>query len=125
MLSPKLIGLFILIVALFFGHAEAADTITIDLGGTPVVLSVNATNKTLLTRLLTKENVRRAARTPPLVALTLEAFARDLIVDMFRGYKVQTQGEEHVDACTAFKALSTAAQQTIITQLGGVSPCPS
>ena len=111
-------------IALAISVAHAADTITIDLGGTPVVLSVNATNKALLTRLLTRENARRAAQTPPLAALTLEQYVRDLIVDMVRGYKVQSAGQDHVDACATFNTLTAAQQNTIITQMGGTSPCP-
>lgn len=51
-------------------------------------------------------------------------FTRDLLVDMFKGYKMQVAGEEHVDACTTFKALTAAQQTTIITTLGGTRPCP-
>lgn len=106
------------------GEAYAADSITTDLGGTPVVLPIAPATKALLTRLLARENARRAAQSPPLVALTLEQYVRDLIVDMVRGYKVQSAGQDHVDACAAFKTLSGAEQATIMTQLGGVSPCP-
>ena len=109
---------------LLAGSVHAADQITIELGGTPAVLSVNATNKALLTRLLTRENARRAVQTPPLVALRLEQYVRDLIVDMVRGYKVQSAGQDHVDACATFKGLTATQQNTITTQLGGVSPCP-
>ena len=112
------------IVLLVVGSAYAADTISIDLGGTPVVAPVNAANKAMLTRLMARENTRRAAQSPPLVALTLETFTRDVIVDMMRGYTVQSAGQDHIDACTAFKILSGANQATITTQLGGVSPCP-
>ena len=89
-----------------------------------MVLSVNATNKTMLTRLLTRENARRAAPSPPLIALSLEEFVRDLLVDMVRGYRVQSAGQDHVDACAAFKLLNQTGQTNIITNLGGHSPCP-
>ena len=112
------------ILPLLAGPGHAADQITIELGGTPVVLSVTAMNKAVLTRLLTRENARRAAQTPPLAALTLEQYVRDLIVDMVRGYKVQNAGQDHVDACVTFKTLTAAQQNTIITQMGGTSPCP-
>jgi hypothetical protein len=104
--------------------AHAADAVTIDLGGTPVVLAVNATNKAMLTRMLTRENTRRAAQAPPLAALTLEEFVRDLVIDMVRGYRVQSVGLDHIDACTKFKTLTAAQQNTIITTLNGNSPCP-
>ena len=112
-----------LLLMLWPGTSQAADSITIDLGGTPVVLSVNAANKDLLTRLLGKENARRATQSPPLSALTLEQYSRDLMVDMFRGYKIQYAGEEYIDACTTFKALLAADQQSILTLLGGMNPC--
>ena len=115
-----LLGLSVLLTSV----ASAVDTIAIDMGGTPVVLSVNTTNKAMLTRLLIRENTRRAAQSPPLTALTLEEFERDLIVDMFRGYKVQSAGQDHVDACVTFNGLSAAQQQTILTTLLGNSPCP-
>jgi hypothetical protein len=102
----------------------AADTVTIDLGGTPIVMPINATNKALLTRMLTRENARRVAQTPPLPAVTLEVFVRDLVVDMIRGYKVQNAGFDYIDACDRFKTLTGAQQNTIITQLNGNSPCP-
>ena len=104
--------------------SEAVDTVTLDFGGTPVVMDVNATNKAMLTRLLTRENARRAAQSPPLAALSLEEFMRDLIIDMVRGYKVQSAGQDHTDACATFKSLAPAAQATIVARLGGVSPCP-
>lgn len=104
--------------------AHAVDTITIDLGGTPVVLSVNATNKALLARLLTRENARRAAQVPPLAALTLEQYVRDLIVDMVRGYKVQSAGQDYLDACATFQTLTAARQAVIVAEMGGTSPCP-
>jgi hypothetical protein len=106
--------------------AFAVDTVTIDLGGTPSVLSVNAVNKAMLTRMLTRENNRRAALTPPLAALTLEQFVADLVVDMMRGYKQQTAGNDHQDACTRFGNLTAAQQATIIARAewGGFSPCP-
>ena len=114
---------FILIV-LAASMVYAVDDVTISFGGTPVVLPVNAANKVMLTRLMTRENARRTAQSPPLTALTLEEFVRDLIIDMVRGYRVQSAGQDHVDACVTFKALSGAQQTTIMTQLGGVSPCP-
>ena len=114
----------VMLVFLLPRLAEAVDTVTVDFGGTPTVLSINAANKTLLTRMMTQENARRAAKSPPLAALTLADFVRDLIVDMVRGYKVQTAGQDHVDACTTFKALSAGAQATLVTQFGGTSPCP-
>lgn len=123
----RLLHTFILSLCLALllpSFSAAVDTITIDLGGTPLVMPVSTTNKTMLARLLTRENARRAAQLPPLAALTLEQYVRDLIVDMVRGYKVQSAGQDHVDACTAFKALSGVEQTTITTQLGGVSPCP-
>lgn len=104
--------------------ACAIDQISIDLGGTPLVMPINATNKALLARLLTRENTRRVAQSPPMAALTLEQHMRDLIVDMVRGYKVQNDGQGHVEACATFKTLTAAQQTTIITQMGGASPCP-
>lgn len=114
------IFLFLLSV---LGYAQV-DTIAINLGGTPVNLSVSATNKTVLTRMLTRENVRRAAQNPPLTALTLEQYVRDVIVDAFRGLAIQAGGFDHIDACVAFKALTAAQQTTITTNLGGNNPCP-
>ena len=102
----------------------AGEGITVDLGGTPVGLRINAANKTLLTRLLTRENVRRAAQTPALDVLTLEQYVRDLIIDMVRGYAIQTAREDSIDACAAFKILAETDQQVIVMQLGGKSPCP-
>ena len=116
--------LSLVLILLTASMAHAINDITIDLGDTPVALNLNAANKAMLTRLMTRENARRAAQSPPLVALTLGEFVRDLIVDMVRGYKVQSAGQDHVDACVAFKALSAAAQAAIVTQVGGTSPCP-
>ena len=116
--------LSLVLILLAANLVYAVDTITINMGGTPVILSMNATNKTMLTRLMTRENARRAAQLPPLVALTLEEFVRDLLVDMVRGYKVQSAGQDHVDACATLKALSATEQNTIIAQMGGTSPCP-
>lgn len=121
----KLIALTSLLFVLLCGSAgEAADSITVDLGGTPVVLPINAANKALFMRLMARENTRRAARVPPLAPLTVEAFVRDLIVDMVRGYQVQSTGQDYEDACAAFRALSGANRAAILTQLGEVSPCP-
>lgn len=106
--------------------AQAADQITVDITGTPVAVSVSAPNKALITRLMTKENARRAAEDPPLAALTLNEFTRDLLVDMFRGYKVQVAGEAHQDACARFRALTPAQQLTELARAawGGDAPCP-
>ena len=116
--------LSLILVLLAASMVYAVDDVTISLGGTPVVLSVNATNKAMLTRLLTRENARRAALSPPLAALTLEQYVRDLIVNMVRGYKVRSAGEDHTEACTVFKTLTGTEQNTIIAQMGGTSPCP-
>ena len=93
----------------------AADSITIDMGGTPIVLPVNATTKAMLTRRCDKLAPGNAS---------LEDCVKVLIVDMFRGYKVQTANLDYTDACTTFKTLSVVQQNTIITQMGGTSPCP-
>jgi hypothetical protein len=116
----------IVLVLLTSLTANAVDTVTIDLGGTPSVLSINAVNKALLNRMLIRENNRRAALTPPLPALTLELFVSDLIVDMLRGYKQQTAGNDHQDACTRFGNLTAAQQAAVIARAewGGFSPCP-
>ena len=116
--------LSLVLILLAANLVYAVDTITINMGGTPVILSMNATNKTMLTRLMTRENARRAAQSPPLIALSLEEFVRDLLVDMVRGYRVQSAGQDHVDACAAFKLLNQTEQTNIITNLGGHSPCP-
>ena len=116
--------LSLVLILLAANLVYAVDTITINMGGTPVILSMNATNKTMLTRLMTRENARRAAQSPPLIALSLEEFVRDLLVDMVRGYRVQSAGQDHVDACAAFKLLNQTGQTNIITNLGGHSPCP-
>ena len=117
LLAGILFALFLLALSWCFATMApaAVDTIVIDLGGTPVVLSVNATNKTMLTR--------RCATLAP-GNTSLEDCIKILIVDMLRGYKVQSSGQDHVDACTTFKTLTGAQQTTIITQMGGTSPCP-
>ena len=98
------------------GLSHAADDITISLGGTPVVVPINAANKAMLTR--------RCDKLAP-GAPSVEECVKVLIVDMFRGYKVQSAGQDHVDACVHFKTVLTDAQRaTIVTQLNGVSPCP-
>ena len=93
----------------------AADSITIDMGGTPVVLPINVANKAMLTR--------RCDKLAP-GAPSVEECVKVLIVDMLKGYKTQTAGQDHVDACTTFKTLTGAQQNTIVGQLGGTSPCP-
>ena len=115
---------FIAVGLLLSAHAYALDVITIELGGTPVVLSVSPTNKALLVRLLVRENVRRSGLNTPLPVLTLEEFVRNLFVDTVREQKTQAESLDYSDACTVFKTLSNAAQAGIITQLGGTSPCP-
>lgn len=122
MLRRSLLSLILLLLAASMAHA--VDTITIDFGGTPMIFSVNAANKAMLGRLMARENTRRAAQSPPLAALRLEDFTRDLMIDMLRGYQVQSAGHDATDACVAFKALSGVNQAAITTQLGGVSPCP-
>ena len=126
LLPGILFALFLLALSWSFVTVArgAVDTVVIDLGSTPVVLHVNPANKAMLTRLMARENTRRTAQSPPLAALTLEEFMRDLIIDMVRGYKVQSAGHDVADACATFRALSGANQATITAQLGGVSPCP-
>ena len=95
--------------------SDAAGTITIVFRGTPVVLNIAGANEAMLTR--------RCGTLAP-GNTSLEDCTRILIVDMFRGYHVQSVGQDHVDACVAFKALADVEQAKIITQLSGVSPCP-
>ena len=101
--------------AVAVSSVHAVNDITIDLGGTPVVLPVNAANKAMLTR--------RCGKLAP-GAASVEECAKVLIVDMFRGYKVQTANLDYTDACTTFKTLLEAQQNTIVGQMGGTSPCP-
>ena len=108
--------IMLLASAVAVSSVHAVNDITIDLGGTSVVLPINAATKTMLTR--------RCATLAP-GNTSLEDCVKILIVDMFRGYKVQSAGQDHVDACVHFKTVLTDAQRaTIVTQLNGVSPCP-
>ena len=116
--------IFMLVFVFFLASspAFAIDSMTVDIVGTPVVISVNATNKAFLNRLLVRENARRASE--GLSALVLNDFVRELIVDMLKSYKGQSDGFDHVGACANYKTLSGANQTTILTLLGGLSPCP-
>ena len=116
------VGVVVLFVVLGSVPAYAVDTMTVDIVGTPVVISVSAANKVFLNRLLTRENTRRAGE--GLAALVLNEFVRDLIVDMFKIYKGQSDGFDYVGACATYKVLSGANQTTILSLLGGLSPCP-
>lgn len=101
-----------------------AGTVQFTFGGTPVTLTTTANQDTFLTRLLTRENAARAARTPPDSPLTLEQYMRDVFMATLQGYKQQADGLEKVDFCTVFPML-TASQRNQITALGGgSSPCP-
>jgi hypothetical protein len=114
------------VIMLVCTMAHAADSITFDFGGTPKVLPLNTVEKIMYTRMLTRDNARRAANSPPLPAQTLEEFVAALFIDMTRGYKVQSGGLDVVDACVKFNDPGTTAAQRnqILTILGGNSPCP-
>lgn len=105
----------------------ALNDITIDVDGPVLVMPVSPANETMLTKMLTRENARRAAQQPPLPALTLNEFLRDvIIIDGVRGLRIESRSRDHIDACVRFHALSAAAQATELARAAwqGDDPCP-
>ena len=123
MLSVKLSVLLAMLVVLWHVLPVAAGSITINFGA-PQTLTTTASHDAFLTNMLARENARRAAQTPPLGAFTMERYLQDLIVKMLRGYQTEAAGLDSQDACATFQGLLTAQQQSILTSLGGKSPCP-
>ena len=119
----KLLMVVVALVVVLVGvPAWAVDTMTVDIVGTPVVISVSAGNKAFLNRLLVRENARRTGE--GLAALVLNEFVRNMIVDMFQSHKTRSDRLDHVDSCVTYNSLSGANQTTILNLLGGLSPCP-
>lgn len=110
--------------------ASAADSITIDLGGTPAVMTIPAGRKANLNKLRAQHNRMRAAQLVPLGPLTLEQFVQarlliQLTNDEREGDKLTTTGD--ADFCGTYKddAQTTSAQRTQVITVGkGASPCP-
>ena len=113
----------VILLLLVVGSAAQAGTIVVNFG-TPQTLTTTARQDAFLTSMLARENTRRAAQNPPLIAWTMEQYLNDLIVKMLKGYQTEAAGLDHQDACTTFKALTAAQQATIVTSMGGKSPCP-
>jgi hypothetical protein len=101
-----------------------AGTITYNFGGTTVTRTTNATQDAKLTRLLAKENLLRAARTPPDAALTLEQYLDQILIADLVARNQQADSYEKGDFCTVFPTLTQAQRNQIMTTGGNNNPCP-
>lgn len=122
--------LTILSLCLLPSFVYAIDTITIDLGGTPVIMSITAARKTALSKFRARTNRFRASQIPPQSALTAEEavqlFLDNELTNVERDVTTSTTAGD-ADFCTIFKdnSKTTTAQRNQIIAIGaGASPCP-
>ena len=117
-------GRYLLALSLWLVPLGAgAGTVTINFGGTPVVLSTNASQDADLGDLLADENAARAARTPPDTALSMEQYLGQIIAATVQGYTGQATSNNLRKLCTRWPSL-TGAQKTQVRTLFNLTTNP-
>lgn len=125
-LQMALLALCLVLVVL----AEAADTVTISLGGTSVVMTIAPERKTSLQKLLARENGLRSKQAGKLTALTLEQFVQQRIEttlksDETEAANITTAGDSSFCVVYNDSTQTTPAQKATIMAIGkGATPCP-
>jgi hypothetical protein len=107
---------------LAFAVSAPAQSIVIDLelGVTPEVVTLSATQVTVLQAELARFNETTRQGEAP---LTLNQWVRALFSRSFAGYFSAFRQQRAAEACAKFQALSAADQKAITDKLEGKSPC--
>lgn len=116
----RITSLFVACLISVAGIADA-QTITIDLGGTPQVITLSTGQFTALQSQLqaTLNDPARVGQTPA----TLNRWVQLLVVTLLRSQYDLHRQRRAAEACASYSALSVVDQQIILDKLGGKSPC--
>lgn len=94
---------------------------SVAIGGT-YTITTTAREDEVLAFYLTTVNADRALHGQP--ALTASQLFRRLVVKTLQPLDAQFNDATRQAACATFATLSASEQSTIVTQLGGKTPCP-
>lgn len=111
---------FAVAAAVYLATSAEAGTIVITVDGQARTMTTTAGQDAFLVRLKNRDNVVRA----PAPAQTTAEYVEATIAALFVAKKGESAMGEQEEACVAFRALGASPRATIITQLGGNSPCP-
>lgn len=102
----------------------AQMTLTVDAGGTPVVLALSSDQEETL--LLALDDHNNGPVPVPLgnAALSLEEYLVHIVIirDLLPHYRVDLERQQEQTACQRFLALTPTQQRSLINSLGGASP---
>lgn len=112
MTRMRIVAALIFGLLVISGAAEAAS----------YTVSTTAAMDAVLGHVLTRINVERLARGE--TALTADQLFQQIVRTALGQYRGEFDAATRAQACAAFTALSPTDHTSILTQLGGKSPCP-